>query len=67
MPSDTKLAIDMGGTFAEFAIVQSGGINGAAKVPTTHSDPIAGPLTAAISARQRIAQQMTSRAIWPKV
>lgn len=67
MPSDTKLAIEMGGTFTDYAIMQSGAIIGAVKALTTHSDPIAGSLSAAVSARQRIAQQMTSRAIWPKV
>lgn len=47
MLSDTKLAIDIGGTFTDCAIMQSGAIIGAAKALTTHDDPIAGSLAAA--------------------
>lgn len=50
MPSDTKLAIDIGGTFTDCAIMQSGAIIGAAKALTTHDDPIAGSLAAATEA-----------------
>ncbi|MEM7188258.1 MAG: hydantoinase/oxoprolinase family protein [Pseudomonadota bacterium] len=47
MLSDTRLAIDIGGTFTDCAVMRGSSVVGAAKALTTHNDPITGSLAAA--------------------
>ena len=50
MTTDTRLAIDIGGTFTDGAVMEGGEVIGAAKALTTHGDPVQGSLTAAQAA-----------------
>ncbi len=56
---ENTLAIDIGGTFTDCAIMQSGAIIGAAKALTTHDDPIKGSLAAAAEALRLAGRAMS--------